>query len=70
MLWYSLEAPCQGTSNEYPQHMFLWRNKKNINTFELKKSTLSRAKISSEANWSGSTLFSKAGHIQVQQDRG
>ena len=25
------------TSNEYPQHMFLWRNKKNINTFELKE---------------------------------
>ena len=21
---------CQGTSNEYPQHMFSWRNKKNI----------------------------------------
>ena len=30
MLWYSLEAPWQGASNEYPQHMFLWRNKKNI----------------------------------------
>ena len=30
MLWYSLEAPCRGASNEYPQHMFLWRNKKNI----------------------------------------
>ena len=25
---------------------------------------------SSEANWSGSTLFAKAGHIQVQQDQG
>ena len=30
MLWYSLEVPHWGTSNEYPQHMFLWRNKKNI----------------------------------------
>ena len=30
MLWYSLEVPHQDTSNEYPQHMFLWRNKKNI----------------------------------------
>ena len=36
MLWllirsgYSLEAPHRGASNEYPQHMFLWRNKKNI----------------------------------------
>ena len=25
---------------------------------------------SSEANWSGSTLFAKAGHIQVQQEKG
>ena len=23
-----------------------------------------------EANWSGSTLFAMAGHIQVQQDKG
>ena len=30
MLWYSLEAPRQGTSNEYPQHMFSSINKKNI----------------------------------------
>ena len=30
MLWYSLEAPHWGTSNEYPQHMFSWKNKKNI----------------------------------------
>ena len=28
MLWYSLEAPRWGASNEYPQHMFSWRNKK------------------------------------------
>ena len=27
---YSLEAPWRGASNEYPQHMFSWRNKKNI----------------------------------------
>ena len=30
---YSLEVPRQGASNEYPQHMFVWRNRKNINTF-------------------------------------
>ena len=23
---YSLEAPCKGASNEYPHHMFPWRN--------------------------------------------
>ena len=28
MLWYSIEVPHLGTSNEYPQHMFLWSNKK------------------------------------------
>ena len=27
---YSLEAPQRGASNEYPQHMFLWWNMKNI----------------------------------------
>ena len=32
-----LEAPRQGTSNEYPQHMFSWRRKKNINIFDWKK---------------------------------
>ena len=30
MLWYSLEAPRRGASIEYPQHMFLSRNKKNV----------------------------------------
>ena len=25
---YSLEAPREGASNEYPRHMFSWRNKK------------------------------------------
>ena len=25
---------------------------------------------SEEANWSGSTLFAKAGHIRIQQDKG
>ena len=25
---------------------------------------------SPEANWSGSTLFTEAGHIRVQQDKG
>ena len=47
---YSLEERLHGTSNEYPQHRFLWRFKKNINNdlFLLcflveKKSSLSRA---------------------------
>ena len=33
---YSLEAPHWGASNKYPQHMFSWRNKKNI-YFQMKK---------------------------------
>ena len=36
---YSLEVPHWGTSNEYPQQMFLCRNKKDINTFGLKKAS-------------------------------
>ena len=36
MLWVLLEAPHRGASNEYPQ-LFLWRNKKDINIFGLKK---------------------------------
>ena len=34
---YLLEAPRRGASNEYPQHMFSWRNKKTVNTFGSKK---------------------------------
>ena len=31
------QVPQRGTSNEYPQHMFLLRNKKNISSFRMKK---------------------------------
>ena len=37
---YSLEAPQWGASNEYPQHMFLWRNKKNIYLRHLSRSMM------------------------------
>ena len=40
MLWDSFEVPHRDPSNEYPQHMFLSRNKKNIDTFWLKKSLI------------------------------
>ena len=40
---YSLEAPQWGTSNEYPEHRFSWRNKKKISIFGCKKSALSGA---------------------------
>ena len=33
---YSLKAYRQGPSDEYPEHMFLWKNK-NTDTFRLKK---------------------------------
>ena len=39
--WYSLEV--LGTSNEYQQHRFSWRIRKNINTFWIEKNILSRA---------------------------
>ena len=35
--WYSSEAPWHGLSNKSPLHMLLWRNKKTINIFLLKK---------------------------------
>ena len=34
---YSLEAPCRGASNEYPQYMFSLRRKKITDTFWLRK---------------------------------
>ena len=34
---YSLEAPRRGASNEFPQHMFSLRSKKDISTFRMKK---------------------------------
>ena len=34
---YSLEAPRRGASNDHPQHMFSWRNKKDISIFRTKK---------------------------------
>ena len=34
---HSFEEALQGASNEYPQHMFSWRNKKNIDSFLLEK---------------------------------
>ena len=37
MLWYTLEVPQGGTSNEYPQHMFLWRNYKKYQNFSVEK---------------------------------
>ena len=40
---YSLEGPHRDASNEYPQHMFLSRNKKNIDIFLVENSALSRA---------------------------
>ena len=43
MLWYSLEVPQRGASNEYPQHMFSSRNKKDISIFSDEKSALSVA---------------------------
>ena len=37
---YSLEAPQQGASNEYPQHMFLWRTGENYPRITIKYSSL------------------------------
>ena len=44
MLWYFLEALRWGTSNEYPQHMFLCRNKKNVSSFLFEKKNTKKNK--------------------------
>ena len=59
MLWVLLEAPRRGASNEYPQHMFSWRNKKNINTFGLKKKKSALTSAMNELCQSRSALFAK-----------
>ena len=57
MLWLSLEAPLLGASNEYPQHMVLWRNKKNIYLIRF----LFRTKKLCNRN----TRFDMIGHIRI-----
>ena len=37
---YSLGASCRGASNEYPQHMFLWRTRENYPIIIIKYSSL------------------------------
>ena len=39
---YSLEAPCQGASNEYPQHIFSWSN---IRKIALPKATANMSRL-------------------------
>ena len=72
MLWYTLEVPCQGYSNEYPQHMFSWTNKKNI-IFSWKNKTKHKhliwAMISCEElinNYAGELVFSPTWHNRNQ----
>ena len=57
---YSLEVPQWGTSNEYLQHMFSWRNKKNINTFWLKNMpNLELYRLTETLIWAGYNPFGK-----------
>ena len=37
---YSSEAPRWGASDEYPQYMFMWRNKKNMTIFSWQNSLI------------------------------
>ena len=41
-----------------------------INSHTKSNSADSEQLASTEANWSESTLFAKAGHVRVQQDKG
>ena len=53
MLWYSLEVPQWGTSNEYPQHLLLLGIKKTI--YLLVKTKAIR--LHGQAGWSGPSMF-------------
>ena len=50
---YSLEAPRRGTSNEYPQRMFLWRikKKKKKKNFLIEKKKKKKKKTSYQELW-------------------
>ena len=51
MLWYSLEVPHWGTSNEYLQQMLLRRNKKNINNFWQQKKDAQKKKTQKKMSY-------------------
>ena len=46
MLWYSLEAPRRGASNEFQQHIFFMEKWEKITTFQLKKKSNEYPQIS------------------------
>ena len=48
ILWVIIRS--RGASNEYPHHMFLSRNKKNIDTFWLEKAPYQELWVHSKAN--------------------
>ena len=51
---YSFEVPHRGTSNEYPQHMFLWRNEKTIMWIPLLSEVMIRWMGISTRTWKAS----------------
>ena len=53
MLWYLLEVPLWGTSNEYPQDMFLWwKRVKYVVALVYLKLRLKNISFPWEENWS------------------
>ena len=58
--------PWCGTSNEYPQQMFSWRNKKNINTAVVCKNTFVYESLTNNIvslnNWA--LVYKMLGHLQ------
>ena len=72
MLWYSLEAPQHGASNEYPQHMYLPRNKKNITVKSLTDARAFIRIITFQEEGDGRLLEAIEtckSHIKVQNDQ-
>ena len=59
---YSLEAPCRGTSNEYPQHMLWWRTGENYPRIITKYSFLTIPLIVTALllDWKTKSILSRA----------
>ena len=84
MLWELIWSAQQGSSNKDPFPFSYWINAMPIPsflpiklldpgcwykfTYQMANSVDPDQLAASEASWSGSTLFAKAGHIRVQQD--
>ena len=68
-LWYSLEPPRRGGSNEYPQSIFLSRNMKNIRVFLSENFQFIEMKFSIYLNRRVFVMDSRQSEILIRQHK-